>query len=487
MMKLLSVWWVGFAMAPAVVLSTPATGHAPAAAEGLGTARPDDPPTYSKDVAPILQGVCLRCHVEGGLGPMPLTTYEEVLPYARRIREYVIRRVMPPWHLDTTIGIQAYRNDISLSAEEIETIVQWADAGSPEGDPDDLPPPLEDRWTWGDGWELESRLGPPDITVSTGGIPIPAEGQDVWPDVTLEWSALTETRYLRAAEIRNTVPGRRALHHNNIRLAVAGGSSGRIVGAGAGKSWDLFSEDTGITLAAGPGRLNWGLHYALYGEAFVDTVQVALWLYPEDEPPLYESTAEFHHLIDQFTPGEPRGRDILIPPHGSQTLTRVVVLDQPIMINSIRPHMHLHGIAQSVEVIWPTRLRDYTGHRASPNEMLSAINNYDHNWQLSYSYEDYARPLLPKGAALLFRTHFDNTANNPLAVDPDQWVAFGARSVDAMSHMHTAVSYLSDEQYATLLEQRIRLATEQVSRPAGEWLDVWLPLAARDQAASGSR
>jgi hypothetical protein len=46
----------------------------------------------------------------------------------------------------------------------------------------------------------------------------------------------------------------------------------------------------------------------------------------------------------------------------------------------------------------------------------------------------------------MFRTHFDNTANNPLAVDPDQWVAFGARSVDAMSHMHTAISYLTDEQ-----------------------------------------
>ena len=438
-----------------------------------------DPPTYSNDVAPIIQGVCMRCHVEGGLGPMPLTTYEEVRPYARRIRESVLRRVMPPWHLDPTIGIRAYKNDISLSAEEVEAVVAWVDAGAPEGDPSDLPSLPQDQWTWGEGWELESVLGEPDLVVTTGPIPIPAEGQDVWPAVTLPWPELDETRYLKAAEIRNTADGRRALHHNNIRLAIEGERSGRILGAGAGKSWDLFAEDTGVRLDAGPGRLNWGLHYALYGTALVDTVEVAMWLYPRDKGPLYESTSEFHHLIDQFTPGEPRGRDILIPPHGSQTLTRVVVLDQPIMINSIRPHMHLHGVAQSVEVIWPTRLPEYTGHSGSPSEMLSSINNYDHNWQISYSYQNQARPLLPKGAALLFRTHFDNTANNPLAVDPDQWVAFGARSVDAMSHMHTAVSYLTEKEYEALVEERVRLVRDQASKPEKEQLEVFVPLEVR--------
>ena len=97
------------------------------------------------------------------------------------------------------------------------------------------------------------------------------------------------------------------------------------MGAGAGKSWDLFPEDTGILLGTGPGYLNWGTHYALTGQEFVDEVEVALWFYPEDQPPLYESTSEYHQLIDQFSPGEPRARDILIPPHGTQTLTRVVV------------------------------------------------------------------------------------------------------------------------------------------------------------------
>ena len=456
------------------------------AASGMGYAlsaqrMAADPPTYTKDIVPITQEVCMRCHMEGGLAPMPLTTYEEVRLFAPLIKDHVQKRIMPPWALDPTVGIQAYNNDISLSDEEIETIVQWVDAGTPRGESADLPPSPKEKWTWSDGWELESILGrPPDMVASSGPIPIPAEGQDQWPGVTLPWPELDEPRYIMASEIRNTPTGRRALHHNNISLRLEDGPSGRIVGAGAGKSYDLFPEDTGVLLGTGPGSLSWGMHYALMGEAFVDEVEIALWFHPEDAPPKYVSTSEYHQLIDQFTPGEPRARDILIPPHGSQTLTRVVVLDEPIMINSIRPHMHLHGIAQSVEVIWPTRHQSM-GHPANLSEVISSINNYNHNWQLSYSYQEYTRPLLPKGAALLFRTHFDNTANNPLAIDPDQWVAFGARSVDAMSHMHMAVSYLSEEQYAELLDERIQMAKEQMAKPEEERLEVWLPLPARNE------
>ena len=448
-----------------------------AAAPGLRAQ--DALPTYTRDIAPIMHEVCMRCHVEGGLGPMPFSTYEEILPWAPMIKEEVAVRHMPPWGVDPTVGVQAYKNDISLSEEAISTIVRWVDAGAPEGDPADLASSPDGRWDWAQGWEIEELLGPPDMVLSTGPIPLPAEGQDQWPNVTLEWPALEAPRYLRGAEIRNTQRGRRALHHNNVSLRLADGPSGRIVGAGAGKSWDLFPEDTGILLGAGPGSLSWGLHYALIGEAFVDDVAVALWFHPEDRPPLYASSSEFHQLIDQMTPGEPRARDILVPPHGTQTLTRVVVLDEPIMINSVRPHMHLQGVAQSVEVIWPERVRDHMGHPGSPSEVLTSVNSYDHNWQISYSYDDNARPLLPKGAALLFRTQLDNTANNPLSVDPDQWVAFGGRSVDAMSHMHMAVTYLTEAEYDTILGDRIRLAEDQLALPAEERVNVWLPEGAR--------
>lgn len=438
-------------------------------------------PTFSRDVAPILQQKCQQCHTPGGLGPMALTTYQEARPWAAVIRDRVTKRIMPPWHLDKTIGIQAYKNDISLSDEEIATIAAWVDAGAPEGDRADLPPAIQRRQLAEGAWELEEYLGPPDLVFETGPIPIRAEGQDFWPSIDVDWEGVDKPRFLRGTEIRNSNQGRSALHHNNVVLRIADGPSGRIVGAGAGKNWDLFAPDTGIRVDPGKGILNFGLHYFPIGVEFEDNVEVALWFYPEDKPPLYESTSEYHQLIDQFTPGEPRARDVLIPPHGKQTLTRVVVLTEPIMINSIRPHMHLHGIAQSIEVVWPLRLRDYTGHPSSPAEVIASVNNYDHNWQISYSFEDHSRPLLPAGAVLMYRTHFDNTESNPLSIDPDQWVAFGGRSVDAMSHMHMAISYLDQEQYETILAERKKIAEAQVSKPESARIPVWLPYMERPE------
>ena len=119
------------------------------------------------------------------MGPMPLTTYEEVRPFAPLIKDRVVKRIMPPYHVDPTIGIQAYKNDIRLSKEEINTIVQWVDAGTPEGDPADLPPPGE--WpAWGEWW-LEGELGPPDLVLTTDPIKVRAMGPDMWPSQTLEW------------------------------------------------------------------------------------------------------------------------------------------------------------------------------------------------------------------------------------------------------------------------------------------------------------
>ena len=71
--------------------------------------------TFSKDVAPIFQKSCQSCHHEGTSAPMSLMTYSETRPWARSIKERVVRRDMPPWHLDKTVGIRQYKNDRSLS------------------------------------------------------------------------------------------------------------------------------------------------------------------------------------------------------------------------------------------------------------------------------------------------------------------------------------------------------------------------------------
>src|SRR5437879_8717455 len=84
--------------------------------------------TFTKDVAPILQKSCQACHHAGTSAPMSLLTYADARPWARAIKERVVRRDMPPWHLDKTVGIRQYKNDRSLSDAEIATIVQWVDA-----------------------------------------------------------------------------------------------------------------------------------------------------------------------------------------------------------------------------------------------------------------------------------------------------------------------------------------------------------------------
>ena len=119
------------------------------------------PVTFSKDVAPIFQRNCQVCHRPATVAPMSLMTYDEARPWARSIRQRVVQREMPPWHIDKTQGIQHYKNDRSLSDAEIATIVKWVDAGAPEGDPKHLPRPVQfpddDEWT----------IGKPDLIVTS--------------------------------------------------------------------------------------------------------------------------------------------------------------------------------------------------------------------------------------------------------------------------------------------------------------------------------
>ena len=54
-------------------------------------------PTFSKDVAPILQKHCQECHRSGEIGPMPLLSYADARPWAKSIKEAVVSRRMPPF------------------------------------------------------------------------------------------------------------------------------------------------------------------------------------------------------------------------------------------------------------------------------------------------------------------------------------------------------------------------------------------------------
>src|SRR6185436_2940649 len=95
--------------------------------------------TFYKDVLPILQDHCQQCHRPGQIAPMPLVTYQQARAKARPIAEMVRSRRMPPWFADPRYG--HFLNDSSLTAQQIETFMNWVGGGMPEGDRRDAPPP----------------------------------------------------------------------------------------------------------------------------------------------------------------------------------------------------------------------------------------------------------------------------------------------------------------------------------------------------------
>src|SRR5947207_11891949 len=116
--------------------------------------------TFARDVAPILQRSCQNCHHVGAIAPMSLVTYEEARPWARSIKQKVTTREMPPWYIDRHIGITKFKEDPSLTDDEIATIVKWVDGGAPAGSAADMPKPRVfadvDKW----------HIGKPDMIVS---------------------------------------------------------------------------------------------------------------------------------------------------------------------------------------------------------------------------------------------------------------------------------------------------------------------------------
>jgi mono/diheme cytochrome c family protein len=157
--------------------------------------------TFSKQIAPILQRSCQNCHRPDGVAPMALTTYDEVRPWARAIKQRTgigpRAGVMPPWYVEKNIGIQQFHNDPSLSDDEIAMIAKWADSGAPRGNPADMPPPKV--WPDGKAW----AIGTPDLIVKSTDILVKGDAPDWWGEIPSMPTGLTEgSGYVAALEIK---------------------------------------------------------------------------------------------------------------------------------------------------------------------------------------------------------------------------------------------------------------------------------------------
>lgn len=97
---------------------------------------PPSPPTYHEDVRSILMRRCFQCHAGGVSTYRPyFTDPEEVARVSGLIAQVVATRDMPPWAADGSGACNQFAHSQWLTEQEIDTVVRWAEAGAPLGDP----------------------------------------------------------------------------------------------------------------------------------------------------------------------------------------------------------------------------------------------------------------------------------------------------------------------------------------------------------------
>jgi hypothetical protein len=349
---------------------------------------------------------------------------------------------MPPWFIDKNVGVQHFSNDVSLTDQEIATLVKWVDNGAPQGNPADMPPPRS--FPDGQAW----HIGQPDLIVRLPqDVVVKAKAPDQWPDILVD-PGLTEDRYIQGVQIIPT-KGHKVIHHIRTSIVEPEGSrhSGQLDGNVAlavgeqgvflneyaiGKGGDVFPEGSGRLIKAGT-KVNFQFHLHSVGEETPTNVALGIKFYPKGYVP--------KHSITSLTVGV---NEIDIRPHTDNVRSDgYLTLMKPARLLSFQPHMHSRGKAECLEAIYPN----------GKAEMLSCAK-FLFNWHLNYLYADDAAPLLPSGTVLHSISWHDNTAGNKFNPDPDAQVTWGERTVDEMGSSWISYYYMSDEDFKKESEAR---------------------------------
>ena len=435
--------------------------------------------TFTKDIAPILQRSCQKCHRPASIAPMSLLTYEDARPWARAIKYRTGRGsrpdVMPPWYIEKDIGIQQYKGDISLSEEDIEKIATWADSGAPRGNPADMPPPL----TFADAalWEI----GEPDLIVSSPTIDVAAMAPDWWGPIGSVPTGLTEDRYVQAVEMkevnnkdlnaaRETVGARWSIHHmiwsavdpdrptaeemarlqqedpDEFRRVVA-----QRVGRGfwpvheVGRNADYFDQRAGLRLSAGSSLVFSSAHIHSTGSPTTTRLDIGFKFHPRGYKPTLRNIPAFTGTLNI----DIRGNE------ANQRVEAFQVLPRNVKLSVFEPHLHAAGVRMCLDAIYTTGLI----------ETLSCAG-YNHSWVRAYPYADHVAPLLPKGTILRVTGYFDTTPANKNVADGRNWSGLGHRSIDQMMINLSQGVYLTDEQFDEEVAQR----SKDLNLTAGQYV-----------------
>lgn len=392
---------------------------------GRGSKAQLPPPVFYRDVLPILQQRCQVCHRAGEIAPMPLVTYADTRPRAKAIATQVEAHKMPPWFADPKIG--HFANDISLSAEQINTLVAWAASGAPAGNMRDAPADPD----WVSGWNIAQ----PDATVKMPKpVSIPANG-DVEYTYEIVSTGFSEDKWVQMSEVR---PSSRAhVHHavvyirppdsqwlrgapigvpftasslrdEKLRHEAHSTNSDMLLVYAPGSSPDHWQEGMAKFIPAGS-DLVFQMHYTTNGSAANDQTTVGM-VFAKQMPLKRVITLQLANDHDAI-PIPPNADNYRVEVHGT--------LPNDCTLLSFFPHMHLRGKRFEYNLVQPD----------GRVETLLRVN-YDFYWQLSYRL---AEPLFLKaGTELQAVAWYDNSRNNPHNPDPDSPVQWGDQTYNEM-------------------------------------------------------
>jgi mono/diheme cytochrome c family protein len=392
--------------------------------EAVGCPIPEAPavaarPTYSKDVATILQKNCQECHRPGQVGPFALETYEQARKRATDIATVAEDRAMPPWKAAPHVGVK-FKDARTLSEPEIATLVAWSEADAPEGNPADMPMPPK----FPDDWQL----GTPDLVVDIGAdFAVPADGNDIYRCFVVP-THLEKDQYVSAVECR---PGNRRVVHHILAYVDTSGKARERDQADPGPGYTCFGGP-GDPIHGGlggwapgnlPNRMDEGIglslprqsdiiiqvHYHPRGKAETDRTKIGLYFARKPVKQIMHASAALNPELD-------------LPPGQSNIEVRAAwQVPVDVVAHAVTPHMHLLGRDMLMSVKFPDgRVQD-----------LIKIDDWDFNWQYTYHFE---KPLdLPKGTLLTLVSHYDNSASNPRNPNkPPKEVKWGEATTDEM-------------------------------------------------------
>ena len=387
--------------------------------------------TYYKDVLPIMQENCQSCHrpsgenISGLIAPMSFTSYQETRPWARAIARKVESREMPPWFASAPKGV--FSNERGLTDTQIDTIVQWVEAGAPAGNHADMPAPKQFANVAHDGWQL----GTPDFVVKLSEAYLIEDdindlnitfyeqlGEDVLPDDT--WVKGWEFRVgdngwthhmcssvlspEAAAELSGTAVEDEGADSPNSRLLSCVAEGGEAA---------MLPEGFGVLLEKGS-AVSFNMHFnkeAVAGSNFSSQPEIGFFI---------ERNPVKHKVINDSL----YNRGFEIPPqHANYRIGSSRVLEKDTLVLTYWPHAHLRATAARYTAIYPD----------GNEELLLDVPNYDQGWQVTYKYKE--PKLLPKGTRIDVDFWYDNTEERGArkGFNPNRFVGYGARTEDEMS------------------------------------------------------